>query len=234
MAKQSVQTPATAPPAAAPKQDVRRPGDLLAPGPGTPWEDRGSIGVVGALFKTIGQSMLSPGKLLDSIRRAETASDARAFVFICGFFFGAAWVMNDYIALKRAGGDFDIVDNGYSMIAHLVLGVAGTWGLLHLIVRLFYKLVSAGEMTHKFPPVLAHNVYAYCLGPSILAFIPFYIGFAVALVWILLLFIYAAKTRLAIKPSGAIICNLIAAGGLFGVAVAAYWIVRTLVVKLYG
>lgn len=233
MAKHNVQTPAGVE-IAAMKREVERIGDLLAPGSGTPWEDRGSIGVVGALFKTIGQSMFSPAKLLYSIRRAETATDARVFVLICGFFFGAAWVLNDIVNLKRAGTDFDMVDNGYPMIAHFVLGIVGTWGLLHLIVRLFYKLVSAGEMKQKFPPVLAYNVYAYCLGPAILAFIPFYIGFAVALVWILMLFIYAAKTRLAIKGSGAVICNVIAAGGLFGVAAAAYGVVRWIVIKLYS
>src|SRR5687768_12229294 len=83
--------------------------NLLEPGSGTPWEARGAVGPVGALFKTIGQSMFSPGKLLDSIRRPETPSDARVFAIICGVFFGLAWVMNDAIRFSRSGDDFDMV-----------------------------------------------------------------------------------------------------------------------------
>ena len=35
-------------------------GNLMAPGPGTPWEDRGSIGAIPAFFKTAIMSMTSP------------------------------------------------------------------------------------------------------------------------------------------------------------------------------
>jgi hypothetical protein len=225
-AADDVQPPATSRPR-------ERTWDLLEPGPGTPWEDRGAVGPVAALFKTIGQSMVAPARLLDSIRRPETPGDARAFAIVCGAFFGLAWVMNDAIALARSGDQFDVVEHGYTMATHFALGAGGTWVMLLLITRLFYKLVSAAEMKHKFPPVLAFNVYAYCLGPAVLAFIPFYVGFAVALAWIFCLFVYAAKTRLAIATSGAIICNVIAAGGLFGLAIAAYFALRYLINWLY-
>ena len=233
MAKHNVQTPAGVE-IASMKKEERRFGDLLAPGSGTPWEDRGAIGLIPALFRTIGQSMTAPGQLLWSIRRPETATDARVFVLICGFFFAAAWVMHDVLAFWYGREEFDMYTHGYGWIAHFALGMGGTWLLLSLITRLFYKLVSAGEMKQKFPPVLAHNVYAYCLGPAILAFIPFhFVGFGIALLWIFVLFIYAAETRLAIKTSGAVICNFIAAGGLFGLCVAAYWIGKTVYLKLF-
>src|SRR6266705_6979086 len=58
--------------------------NLMAPGPGTPWEDRGSIGVIGAFFKTAFRSMFKPAELLDSIRRPETGGDSFSFAIGCG------------------------------------------------------------------------------------------------------------------------------------------------------
>ncbi|HEV8378308.1 MAG TPA: hypothetical protein VGP99_05625, partial [Tepidisphaeraceae bacterium] len=57
--------------------------NLMAPGPGTPWEDRGSIGVIGAFFKTCFKSMFKPADLLDSIRRPETGGDSFSFAIGC-------------------------------------------------------------------------------------------------------------------------------------------------------
>ena len=214
-------------------------GNLLAPGPGTPWEDRGSIGAIPAFFKTVIMSMTAPGKLLHSIRRPETASDARIFVIICGVIWGISWVIHDVIEFSReidpvrhTKVEFDFTIQGYQWILHFVLAAAGTWVLLNLITRLFYKLVSAGEMKQKFPLALAYTVYAYCLGPSILALIPFYIGPAIAVVWIFLLCVYAAKSRLAIKGSGAVICNALCFGGVLGLSAGAYFLLKVIYVKL--
>ena len=234
MAKHNIEAPAGVE-IASMRKEQERVWDMLGPGPGTPWEDRGAIGVVKALFKTIAMSMTAPGKLLWSIRRPETPGDARVFAIICGFFFAIGWVLHDYLDFRAGKEEFDFYSHGYAMIVHFALGLGGTWVLLLLITRLFYKLVAAAEMRHKFPPVLAFNVYAYCLGPSILALMPYkFLGATVALVWIFVLFIYAAKTRLAIKTSGAVICNFIAAGGLFGLAAAAYFILRYVYGYLYG
>src|SRR5258706_1776548 len=164
------------------KTEYERIGNLLAPGPGTPWEDRGSIGPIPAFFKTAIMSMTSPRTLLFSLRRPETPGDARAFAIICGLFWGLSWVLHDYIHFKRFSREpFDITSDGELWILHFILGSAGTWVLLNLVSRLFYKLVAAGEMKAAAPQVLTYNVYAYCLGPSILALIPFYIRPAIAL-----------------------------------------------------
>jgi hypothetical protein len=201
---------------------------LMEPGDGTPWEDRGSIGPVAAFFKTCLQVMLTPGKLLESIRRPETASDARVFVFICAGFWAVSWLLHDYLAFRSenahlpARSQKDFTDLYPTMLIHLVLAIAGTWLLHMLIARLFYKLVQAGDAQAKAPSVLTYNVYAYCLGPSILALIPFYIGPAIAITWIFCLCVYASIHRLAIKTSGAITCNILAFGGLVGGSAAVY------------
>jgi hypothetical protein len=214
--------------------EYERIGNLMAPGPGTPWEDRGSIGVIPAFFKTAIMSMTSPRTLLFSIRRPETPSDARVFGIICGAFWAISWVLHDYIHFKRfSREEFDITTDGEVWILHFALGLVGTWLLLNVISRLFFKLVATGDVKAKAPQVLTYNVYAYCLGPSILALIPFYIGPAIALVWIVCLFIYAAMTRLAVKTSGAIICNLLSVGGVLGLSVGAYHLLAYLFRWLY-
>jgi hypothetical protein len=131
-------------------------------------------------------------------------------------------VLHDYIEFKSGRKEFDITIQGEVWVLHFVLGLVGTWLLLNAISRLFFKLVATGDVKAKAPQVLTYNVYAYCLGPSVLALIPFYIGPAIALVWIVCLFIYAAMARLAVKTSGAIICNLLSVGGILGLSVALY------------
>jgi len=216
---------------AALQKEERRFGNLLASGSGTPWEDRGSIGFIPAFFKTAIKSMTSPNQLLYSIRRPETASDARIFAILCGVCWGLSWVIQDYLDFlwHIPKIEWDYVDQGYVWAIHFALGLAGCWLLLSLVVRVFYKLISAGDMRSKYPTVLQFNVYAYCLGPSLIALIPFkfgglFIGWTIALIWIYFLFVYAAINRLAIKPLGSIICNAITVWGFFGLAVAAWYI----------
>jgi hypothetical protein len=215
--------------------EYERIGNLMAPGPGTPWEDRGSIGASPAFFKTAIMSMTSPRTLLFSLRRPETPGDARVFAIICGVFWALSWVLHDFIAFKQLPRhEFDITEDGEVWILHVVLALVGTWLLLNIISRLFFKLVSSGDAKAKAPQVLTYNVFAYCLGPSILALIPFYIGPAIALVWIVGLFMYAAANRLAVKTSGAIICTLLSVGGVLGLSVGAYQLLAYLFGWLYA
>jgi hypothetical protein len=208
-------------------------GNLMAPGPGTPWEDRGSIGFLPAFFKTAVMSMTSPGRLLGDLRRPETPNDARVFAIVCGVFWGLSWVIHDYVALVHSGKRFDLIDNGQIFLLHFVLGLAGTWVILNFVSRLFYKLASAGDVRVKTPLVLTYNVYAYCLGPSILAIIPFGIGPILAFVWIFCLFVYGAINRLAAKTGGAIVCNIFAVGAVGGIAAGAYLLLAYLYNWLY-
>jgi hypothetical protein len=215
--------------------EYERIGNLMAPGPGTPWEDRGSIGAFAAFFKTAIMSMTSPRTLLFSLRRPETPGDARVFAIICGVFWAVSWVLHDYIYFKRFSREvFDITSDGEIWVFHFVLALVGTWLLLNVISLLFFKLVSSGDVKAKAPQVLTYNVFAYCLGPSILALIPFYIGPGIALVWIVCLFMYGAMTRLAVKTSGAIICTLLSVGGVLGLSVGAYFLISRLLGWLYS
>jgi hypothetical protein len=210
----------------------------LEPGPGTPWEDRGSIGPVAAFFKTVGGMLSRPGALLESMRRPETGGDARAFAIGCGIFWGVGWVVHDVVTYHRAHAkdgtgwsEFGLMDAEVFAL-HLVLGVVATWGLLNLVTRLAYKLISAGEMKVKFPTVLLYNVYAYALAPSVLAVIPV-AGPILALAWIFALLVYGCRARLMIKTGGAIVCNIFAVVGVLGLAFAAYYTLSHLYGWLY-
>ena len=226
MAK-NIEAPADVEIASLKKQQVKI-RNLMESGPGTPWEDRGSLGTIPALFKTAFAAMFAPRKLLDSMRRLESRADARVLAIFYGVIWGLSWLIHDVIAFQRGDETFDMAYHGYAWVIHFALGVAGTFFVLQFSSHLFHKLVSAGTGTHV-SHIMVYNVFAYCLGPSIVALIPFGIGPLVALVWITGLIMFGAVARLAIKPGNAVICGLIAVGGILAAAVIAYFALRWLV-----
>src|SRR4051812_37597202 len=78
--------------------------NLMAPGPGTPWEDRGSVGVIGAFFKTCFRSMFKPADLLDSIRRPETGGDSFSFAIGCGLMWAISALIQEYFYSRHMLG----------------------------------------------------------------------------------------------------------------------------------
>ena len=194
----------------------------LEPGAGTPWEDRGSIGVIPAVFKTAFAAMFAPRRLLDSMRRPEARADARVLAIAYGVFWGLGWVVHDVVQFMRSDQTFMIEYHGYAMFAHFALGVAATFFVLQFATPLFHKLLSAGDTSGRIPSVLVYNVFAYCLGPSVLAIIPFGIGPLIALLWIFGLIVFGAVARLGMKGGNAFVCALIAFGATLGAAVLVY------------
>ncbi|MGN6556080.1 MAG: hypothetical protein ACTHLW_20415, partial [Verrucomicrobiota bacterium] len=83
--------------------------------------------------------MFAPGKLLALIRRPETKSDARIFSLICCSFWGLGWLLQDWMDFlwRIPKREWDMVADGYLWIFHLVLGFAGAWLLLNLVVKIF-------------------------------------------------------------------------------------------------
>src|SRR6267142_1453752 len=138
--------------------------NLMAPGPGTPWEDRGSIGVFGAFFKTAFKSMFKPAQLLDSIRRPETTGDSFSFALGCGLMWTLSAAVHGYLYFRhlvreenRTRGstseDQLIVNGQLYVIICAILAI-----LMPVIVLLFQKIGSRlyfalvnTEMTNKAP-----------------------------------------------------------------------------------
>src|SRR5438045_2568713 len=79
--------------------------NLMAPGPGTDWEDRGSVGVFGAFFITAFKSMFKPAQLLDSIRRPETGGDSFSFALGCGLMWALSAIIHGWFYWKHLLGE---------------------------------------------------------------------------------------------------------------------------------
>jgi hypothetical protein len=205
--------------------------DLMRPGSGTPWEDRGSSGVIAAFIKTVFRSLFTPAQLLDSLRRPETTTDATAFTWACGIMWSLGIVTNDILTRRYANAfaanppprwTVDVNDGIFWVETALraVLVPVGLFFFLKISATVF-KSVSAGELK-AVPKTLVQNLFAYGLGPSLLAIIPpWWVGMPVAALWILWDMIIAARKRLYMSTSGAVVASILAwACGVAAIAAA--------------
>lgn len=200
--------------------------DPMAPGPGTPWEDRGSNGAVGAYLKTVGMSLFAPAKLAASIRRPETTSDAFSFLIICAvcwalsaFIHGMIWM---HLLAKQPNVQIDsyVLD---TVIAAVASGV-GMWLLFTLYNKIYAKLVVQEKNQSPVPAALLYNINTYALGPSLLALIP-YAGPPLALLWIAIGLVAAGIGRLRLRFAAAAIDALIPFVAVVVIGyVVGYWV----------
>src|SRR5438045_1880810 len=148
--------------------------NLMAPGPGTDWEDRGSVGVFGAFFKTAFKSMFKPAQLLDSIRRPETGGDSFSFALGCGLMWTLSAAVHGYLyyrhlfKLEQETWESTKTDR-YTVNGHLYVIIGAILAILMPVIvllfqkfgsRIYYSLVHT-EMTSKSPPVLVYNIFGY-------------------------------------------------------------------------
>ncbi|HWP39685.1 MAG TPA: hypothetical protein VNL70_02080 [Tepidisphaeraceae bacterium] len=204
--------------------------NLLAAGPGTPWEDRGHLGILKAIIQTCRMSLLSPMRLLHAIRRPESKADARSFALACGGLWSLSTLLHAILLQLYRGAQTP----GYWLKVVLAAAVAPVlvWVLLELAATVLHKLNSM-EPTSRAPAVLHYNVLAYNLGASALAPLPL-IGPPVALVWILLTTILAARTRLHVSTAAAIVNSVLTALLVMVVLAGGYLLVRLLIMLLLG
>ena len=214
--------------------------NLMAPGPGTPWEDRGSIGVIGAFFKTAFRSMFKPAELLDSIRRPETGGDSFSFAIGCGVMWALSALIHGYLYYRHMVAEE--VRTATSTTEERITVLGQPWGIWCVIaavlavigVLLFQKIGSSvyyalvgTEMKSKAPPILVYNIFGYCLGPSMLAIIPI-AGPFFAIIWIVFALSIGGTTRLKITVRGAVIASLVAVAAMVAISSAA-WFVSTFI-----
>lgn len=202
--------------------------DLMRPGMGTPWEDRGSIGVVLAYFKTTVKSLTSPALLLDHIRRPETTDDASAYMWasiamwVIGIF--AYYVYWLYGVLPHQTYYEQDVE-----LLHYWLTAAGTAALVGGGIFLFVRtgtrmfIAMAGNELKGVSPALITSCFCYSLGPSIFAVVPFF-GWVIAPAWIYFNLIVAGKRRLYLKGGGAFINATLIIVSAVAVAIVAYFV----------
>jgi hypothetical protein len=72
-----------------------------------------------------------------------------------------------------------------------------------------YRAMVSTELKNNAPPVLLHNIFCYCLGPSLLALIPV-AGPPLALIFIFIAWCTGGAKRLYISWRGAIVASVLA------------------------
>jgi len=212
---------------AALKKKVVQQGNLMQAGSGTPWEDRGSLGILKAFLVTCFKSLVSPGQLWEQIRRPETTSDATIFALWCGAIAGISWVIHslawDLVYSGYGNGTSDGVPPllvkdkpNYTVdwqtwwigsALQLACAILGTVLMLRLANLIYQKLLPHG-IASRIPSALSYNILAYALGCVLLALIPCF-GWAVALVWLLGLFIFAGTRRLHLGAGTGVVSGIL-------------------------
>jgi len=187
--------------------------DPMAPGSGTPWEDRGSHGTLGAFFKTCIKSLYSVGKLTTQIRRPETKTDALGFLIGCAICWGLSALMHGLLLYTHfrdlPNTEFDQTNYIiYCVIGMLAAGGA-TWALFTLYTLIYRKLVAQEKTQSVLPTVLLYNVTVYALGPSLLSLIPF-AGPPIAILLIGVNLVAVGSKRLRLRFAAAAIDALLA------------------------
>jgi hypothetical protein len=208
----------------------------MAPGSGTPWEDRGTGGTVGAFLKTCLASLTGPRKLADSIRRPETTADARGFVIGCGVLWGlsaaghVAWglyhkanhqeLLDKKMELDLGPGQFNALWVGIDLLVPLVGGAVGVVVLWMIYTAIYNRLAAQEARNVKLPEPLIANVAAYTFGPSLLAVIPV-VGPPLAVVVMLAVMVaVGTSSRLRLRVAGALIDALLSFLAVVAIAVA--------------
>jgi hypothetical protein len=201
--------------------------DLMAPGPGIPWEDRGSYGMLAGFFKTVKRSFFGVGLLTDHIRRPETTGDARGFLIGCGICWGISVFLHGALLMHTYQNDphidFDSQTYWIYCIIGTVAAIIATIVLFQLYIAIYSKLVAQESRQSPRPTVLLYNASAYALGPSVLAIVPF-LGPPLALLWIFVNLILVGSKRLRLRPAAAIIDSLLAFLAVAVIGFACYWV----------
>jgi hypothetical protein len=201
-------------------------------GSGTPWEDRGTLGVIGAFFKTCVMSLKAPGQLLVQIRRPETIGDGRAFASGCGVCWGVSLVIHRLLMLRLWYHDdrrYEI-DMTFFWIENALFFAGAIGGVLlfiHVVSRIYHKMVES-EIKHPVTPALFVNLFSYALAPSLLALVPV-AGPVLAVCWILALLVIAGSARLRLNAGSAAVASFISVAAMVLACLAAWFVVRMLV-----
>ena len=124
--------------------------DPMAPGTGTPWEDRGTHGTVGAFFKTCVMSLHSPGELTNQIRLARgRLMTLLRFLIGCSICWGFSALIHGLLLFTHVrdlpNTDFDSTHYFVYCVIGMLAAGGGTWGLFKLYTTIYSKLVEKGK-----------------------------------------------------------------------------------------
>jgi hypothetical protein len=213
--------------------------NLMAAGDGTPWEDRGNVGVIVAFIRTAIQSMASPAKLMDSMRRPELPADATRFSIACGLMWALSVLVHAVIGYFQLGQQVAAkqitldthqfwINTAIQAIAAAGVTVMG----LKLAANVYFKLITK-DLTQPIRPVLVYNAMGYGLGPSVLAPIP-YVGPPAAAIWIFINWVVVGTRRLRAKTGGAAVAAALTFAALTAAVLVGYGVGHLVASNLLG
>ncbi len=181
--------------------------NVMQPGEGTPWENRGELGYVSAFFASLSASLSAPVKHAWAIRRPDAGGDALAF----GYGLGVMWALG---VLTHAALLFFLLEapDGYTMTvfadqfwiraAVVAVLVGGASGVVVSLIALVFDKATGFDRRQPVRATLVQAVTAYGLAPTALVAIPV-VGPIVAALWSTLTLGRLAAGRLDTKPAGA-------------------------------
>ncbi len=204
--------------------------DPMAPGVGTPWEDRATHGTLGAFLRTCFASMTGPRQLVAKIRRPETTKDARSFVIGCAILWGlsaaghVAWgLWHKAHSPPPPKYDLDEVSNlwvGIDVAVSLAGAAVGVVLLWMIYTAIYNRLVAQERRSVKLTEPLLGNIAAYAFGPSLLAIVPV-VGPPLAVLGILVAMIAVGLSgRLRLKVATAAVDAVLGFLAIFAIAAA--------------
>jgi len=219
--------------------EVRNP---MEAGAGTPWEDRGTLGVLPAFLKTCLASLTGPSSLFSQIRRPETTNDGRIFAIGCGMCWAISLLIHRLILqwhYNRQRVTAEGPSKGMAMyeidpmlfwVENALFAAAAVGAVLLFIffVSRVYQKMVATEVKYPTTQALYVNLFAYALGPSLLAVIPI-AGPVLAIGWTFVLLIVAGSTRLRLNAGSAAVASFISMAAMLLGCAAAWFVLRMLV-----
>jgi hypothetical protein len=200
--------------------------DLMRPGPGTPWEGRGGR-FIPAFFQTCLMSIFQPARLLDSIRRPESREEGNLFAILCGCFWSVSLIVHMGILYYGVYSDtvnYKVDQTSYWETVLVIAAILpfAIWASSIFLASIWHQILSM-DMASKAPPVLARTLFAYMLGPSILALIPI-AGPPLALLGIFIDWNVAGITRMYAKTHATIIATVLVFAITIVMAVGIYFV----------
>lgn len=185
------------------------------PAAATPWQNWTRTGVTRAFLQTCWMGLRTPVRLFELVGRSSAAYAGRhalSFVVGCGIVWGIGWNLVELTAFLHRGRQDDVVAVNVSLFVincalRLIVAPVALVLLVKFAANLWHSLVFA-DASRAVSREEAFNLFAYAMGPSILALVPL-AGPPVAVAWILALMAVAGVTRQRLTIGNAIVTGAI-------------------------
>lgn len=152
------------------RQQVVDRGDLMQPGQGTPWEDRGHLGLASGFRETVVMAVLRPLRLLDSIRRPDSLSDANQLALVTGVLTAVGVAGHVGFWRWRTAAPWSGLRILLDLLGLAAL-LAAPWLLSRVGARVNHAMTSAA-LKGRARLTLNQSIFAYLFCPLSLAVVP--------------------------------------------------------------